>query len=60
MKREKRAEKAIESFKEQIELHKKKQEAALEGGNEELYEYYDKEMKKFEKELDKKKRILDK
>ena len=48
MKREKRAEKSIESLEKQINLHKTKQKNALESGNKELYEYYNKELSKFE------------
>ena len=60
MKREKRAEKAIESLEKQIELHKKKQEFALDSDNKELYEYYNKELYKFENEIKKKKKIVEK
>lgn len=58
MKREKRAKKSIESLEEQIELHKQKQDEAIEKGNEELYEYYNKEINKFKEEIKKKKSIL--
>ena len=60
MKREKRAKKSISSFEKQIELHEQKQKEALEGGNEELYEYYNKEIDQFKKEIKKKKSILKK
>lgn len=60
MKREKRAEKSITSLEEQIEEHEKKQRKALDEGNEELYEYYNKEIEKFKNEIKKKKIILNK
>lgn len=60
MKREKRAEKSIESLKRQIELHKKKQESALDSDNQDLYDYYNKELQKFESEIKKKKKIVEK
>ena len=58
MKREKRAKKSVESLEKQIRLHKEKQKSAIESGNEELYEYYNKELSKFEEEIRKKKKIL--
>ncbi|MBS3108331.1 hypothetical protein J4409_00505 [Candidatus Woesearchaeota archaeon] len=60
MQRKKRAEKSIESLESQINLHKAKQKNALESGNEELYEYYNKELKKFEDEIKRKKKIFEK
>ena len=60
MKRKKRAEKSVKNLEKQIELHKKKQVLALENGNNELYEYYNKELKKFKEEVKKKKSILNK
>ena len=60
MQRKKRAEKSIESLESQINLHKAKQKNTLELGNEELYEYYNKELKKFEDEIKRKKKIFEK
>jgi hypothetical protein len=58
-KREKRLEKGIESLEEQKKIHQEKREIAEELGEEELVRYYDKEIKKFEKEKIKKKEKLD-
>ena len=58
-KREKRLEKGIESLKEQKEIHLEKRRLAEELGNEELTNYYDKEISKFEREMIKKKDKLD-
>ena len=60
MKREKRAKKSIISLEKQIEFHKKKQDMVLENKNNELYEYYEKEIEKFKEEMKKKKSILKK
>jgi len=60
MKREKRAKKSIISLEKQIEFHKKKQDMVLENKNNELYEYYEKEIEKFKEEIKKKKSILNK
>ena len=59
MKREKRAEKSLKSLEKQINLHKAKQKNALESANAELYEYYNKELRKFEEEIKKKKKIIE-
>ena len=58
-KRGKRLEKGIESLKEQKEIHLEKRRLAEELGNEELTNYYDKEISKFEREMIKKKDKLD-
>ena len=55
MKREKRLEKGIKSLEEQRKIHEEKRESAKKLGNEELVQYYDKEIKKFEIEMGKKK-----
>lgn len=57
MKRKKRAKKSIKSLEKQIELHKEKQREAFEKGNEELYDYYEKELDKFENEKKRKEGI---
>ena len=58
-KRGKRLEKGIESLKEQKEIHQERRRLAEEMGNEELTNYYDKEIVKFEREMIKKKDKLD-
>jgi hypothetical protein len=60
MKRKKRLKKGVDSMEEQIEIHKKKREKAEEVGMLELMEYYDKEIISKQKDLEKKKRLLDK
>jgi len=53
-KRKKRLEKGIESLEEQKRIHKEKRKRAEEAGDEELVGYYDKEIGKFEREIEKK------
>jgi hypothetical protein len=57
--REKRLQKGIESLEEQKEIHEEKRALAKELGNEELVNYYDKEIEKFERESKKKKGQLE-
>jgi len=59
VKREKRLQRGIESLEEQKRIHEEKRKKARELGEEELVRYYDKEIKKFEKEKEKKQDILD-
>jgi hypothetical protein len=54
MKRKKRLEKGIESIKEQIELHKAKLKKAEEEGQEELMDYYYKELNNLVKQKEQK------
>jgi hypothetical protein len=56
MKRKKRLKKGIESLKEIIEEHKKKLENTMIEGKEELGDYYSKEIKSKEEQLEKKKK----
>ena len=58
--RKKRLQKGIESLNERIEEHENKLENAEGEGNLELVDYYKKEISKFEKDKEKKKRILEK
>jgi hypothetical protein len=58
--RKKRLKKGIESLYEQIELHKEKKKNAEEAGNEELVEYYTKEIEAKEKTMKEKEAILEK
>lgn len=58
VKREKRLLKGIESLNEQKRIHEEKRKLAEELGQEELVEYYTKEIEKFEKEKLKKKEKL--
>jgi len=58
VKREKRLQRGIESLEEQKRIHEEKRKKARELGEEELVRYYDKEIKKFEKEKEKKQDIL--
>lgn len=56
--RKKRLERGIDSIQEQIDLHKKKQETAIEEGDLDLADYYGKEIKGLEKSrLNKEKRL---
>ena len=59
VKREKRLEKGIVSLEEQKEIHEERRRQAEEIGDEELVRYYDKEIKKFEREQAKKKEKLE-
>lgn len=58
MKREKRLKKGIESLQEQIQIHKDKLRKAMKEGNEELVEYYEKDLTRLENEEKKKKEHL--
>ena len=58
--RKNRLEKGVESIEEQIEVHDEKRAMAKEEGRVELEEYYGKEIKKLEKEKEKKQRLLEK
>ncbi|MEK6951787.1 MAG: hypothetical protein AABX29_02120 [Nanoarchaeota archaeon] len=53
-KRRKRLEKGIESLEEQKKIHEEKRRRAEEIGDVELVEYYNKEIGKFEREIEKK------
>lgn len=55
MKREKRLERGIESIEKQIEIHEDKRMAAEQEKNAERVNYYEKEIKKFRREKEKKK-----
>lgn len=57
--RKKRLVKGIDSLKEQIEIHKEKLKKAEEEGMEELVRYYQKEMESKEKDIKKKKEMLE-
>ena len=57
--RKKRLEKGIESLKEQVAFHKKKQEVAQEEGNVERVDYYEREIEKFIYEIKKKQEMLE-
>lgn len=52
--RKRRLKKGIQSLEEQIEIHRVKRRKAMEDGNEDLGDYYNKEIEKFEKEIGKK------
>ena len=58
--RKKRLQKGVESLNERIEEHEEKLETAEKEGNLELADYYKKEISTFEKDKEKKKRILEK
>lgn len=60
MKRKKKLEKGIESLKEQIKIHEEKKRQAEEADMPELVGYYEKEILSKEKEMKKKKELLDK
>lgn len=60
MKRKKRLEKGIKSLKEQIEIHEEKKRQAKEADIPELVGYYEKEIISKEKDLKKKRELLDK
>ena len=59
-KRRKRLEKGIKSIEEQIEIHKAKEEEAVEQGRIELAGYYHKEIERMKEAGEKKKKLLDK
>ena len=56
--RKKRLAKGIESLKKQIKIHEEKRITAEEEGLEELKGYYEKEIESKKKDLEKKKKIL--
>ena len=58
--RKKRLKKGINSLQEQIVLHEEKKKKAEENGNEELVEYYRKEIESKEKDKIKREEILEK
>lgn len=58
--RKKRLKKGIESIQEQIDLHKKKKSLAEDSGNEELVEYYTKEIESKERAKKEKEAMLEK
>lgn len=58
--RKNRLERGIESIKEQIGVHEEKRDMAKEEGKVELEDYYGKEIKKLEKEKEKKQKLLEK
>lgn len=60
MKRKKKLEKGIKSLKKQIEIHEEKKRKAEEADMPELVGYYDKEIISKEKDMKKKKELLDK
>ncbi|PIN90321.1 hypothetical protein COU57_03780 [Candidatus Pacearchaeota archaeon CG10_big_fil_rev_8_21_14_0_10_32_14] len=59
MNRKKRTKKGIESIEKELEIHRKKLKNAIDGGNEELTGYYIKDIERLDKQLEKKKDILD-
>ncbi|MBS3089222.1 hypothetical protein J4402_05650 [Candidatus Pacearchaeota archaeon] len=59
MKRKKRLEKGIESLQKQIEIHKEKLKKAIDGGDEDLARYYEKDLARLEGEEIKKKEKLE-
>jgi len=60
VKRKKRLQKGIESLGKQIELHKEKKRIAEENGNEELADYYNKEIEAKIRDKERKQDMLDK
>ncbi len=58
--RKKRLEKGIESIKEEIEKHKQKRALAMSKGDEEIAEYYNKEIRGMEDQIKRKQKIVDK
>ncbi len=56
--RKKRLEKGIESISEQIKIHENKKKIAEEQGNSELSDYYKREIAKFQREKEKKEKII--
>jgi len=59
-KRKKRLKKGIGSIQEQIDLHEEKKSLAEESGNEELVEYYTKEIEAKKKAKEEKEKMLEK
>lgn len=60
MNRKKRLEKGIESIEEQIKLHESKLKEAEEAGEEELVEYYRKDLARLEKQKEQKEEKFEK
>lgn len=60
VKRKKRLQRGIESLRKQIEIHKEKKRIAEEDGNEELVDYYDKEIEAKIRDKERKQDMLDK
>ena len=60
MKRKKRAQKGLVSLEKQIKIHEEKLKKAKEDGNWGLKSYYEKEITTKKKEIDKKRKILEK
>ncbi len=60
MKRKKKLKKGIESLKKQIDIHEEKKRQAEKADMPELVGYYEKEILSKEKDLKKKKELLDK
>lgn len=58
--RKKRAKKGIKSLEGQISEHTQKLEKAYEEGRIELASYYEKEISKFQKNIEKKKKVIKK
>lgn len=58
--RKKRLKRGIESLKEQVKIHKEKKEKASEEDMEELVRYYDKEIESKIRDIEKKKKMLEK
>ena len=58
MKRKKRIVKGIESLEKQRKIHEEKKAMAKREGKQELAEYYEKELEKFEKEVLKKRKLF--
>ena len=59
VRREKRLKRGIDSLEEQKKIHLERKKHAEEAGKEELVRYYDKEIRKFEREKAKKKEKLE-
>jgi hypothetical protein len=60
VKRKKKLKKGIDSIQEQIDLHKEKKSLAEDSGNEELVEYYTKELEAKERTKKEKEAMLEK
>ena len=60
VKRKKRLQRGIESLEKQIEIHKEKKKIAEENGNEELTDYYNKEIESLEETKEDKEDLLKK
>ena len=60
MARRKQLKKSIESLEEQIALHEQKKAKAVEAKNQGLIDYYTKEIRHFQEEKERRKKMLDK